>query len=253
MSRRIRVDPAVVRRYPDFRLRVVYALGVENGPSDERSRGLLHEAASIARARVAQTGIAEHPAIAVWRAAYRSFGSKPSSYRCSVEALVQRAVKEGPHALPSVNRLVDVYNAVSLRYLLPVGGEDLDQLRGDLVLRFAAGSESFDGPDQAGVVPSFTEAGEVIWADDAGATCRRWNWRQGRRTRLRETTVNAYFIVEALESAVSEAELDLAVEDLCTGLRSYAAALEIHVCRDLDGTLDAGHSTEGQGHSTERR
>ncbi len=246
MSTRIRVDPAVVRRYPDFRLRVIYALGVENGPSDERSRELLEEAASVARARVAEAGVAEHPAIAVWRDAYRSFGCKPSSYRCSVEALVQRVVKGGAQALPTVNRLVDVYNAVSLRYLLPVGGEDLDQLRGDLVLRFADGSESFDGPDQAGVVPSFTEAGEVIWADDAGATCRRWNWRQGRRTRLLETTVNAYFIVEAMESAVSETELDLAVEDLCMRLRSLAAAREIHVCSNLDGTLDAGHSAWGR-------
>lgn len=26
--------------------------------------------------------------------------------------------------------------------------------------------------------------GEVIWRDDAGVTCRQWNWRQCTRTRI---------------------------------------------------------------------
>lgn len=42
------------------------------------------------------------------------------------------------------------------------------------------------------------EIGEVVWRDDAGVTCRRWNWRQGRRTALTEESTTALFIIDAL-------------------------------------------------------
>lgn len=221
---RIRVDAGVIERFPEFRLRVIYALGVSNGPGDESSRALLIEAAAGAAQGLGVLRSADHPRIAAWRETYRAFGAKPSSYPCSVEALLQRAVKGGPAAVPSINRLVDVYNAISLRHLLPIGGEDLDRLEGNLVLRFATGAEPFDVSDGGGEPPSFPVPGEVVWADDRGVTCRRWNWRQGRRTRLTESTSNAYFIVEAMASAVSNAELDTAARELADLLRSAGSA-----------------------------
>src|SRR5205085_10896506 len=101
--------------------------------------------------------------------------------------------------LPRINRLVDLYNAISIRYALPVGGEDLDRLAGRATLRYAQAGEPFDGDDADPVA-----AGEVVWADDAGITCRRWNWRQGTRTRLRDDSRHAYFLLERLEPLPEE-------------------------------------------------
>jgi DNA/RNA-binding domain of Phe-tRNA-synthetase-like protein len=124
--------------------------------------------------------------------------------------------------MPSINPLVDLYNAVSLRYLLPVGGEDLDRLQGHLTLRFAGETE----PEVALLgrpEPAAPEPGEVIYADDAGAVCRRWNWREAARTCLSEDTRNAILVVELLpptEPAVLDAglaELAVEIERRCGG------------------------------------
>jgi DNA/RNA-binding domain of Phe-tRNA-synthetase-like protein len=208
---------------------VVFALGVTNGPSDPASTLLLREAGKGALERLGKDGIASDARLAAWREAYRQFGAKASSYPCSVEALLRRASKGGLLALPCINRLVDVYNAISLRHLLPIGGEDLDQLRGALQLGFATGQEYSDVADQADGSASTPNAGEVIWADDLGVTCRRWNWRQGRRTRLTEATTNAYFIVESLTGATPDADLDAAVSELCAHLSRFGAEPQIRV------------------------
>jgi DNA/RNA-binding domain of Phe-tRNA-synthetase-like protein len=117
-------------------------------------------------------------------------------------------------ALPRINVLVDLYNAISVRHLIPVGGEDLDRLEGPLRLTIADGSEAFDGPDAEPPKP-----GEVVWRDDSGVTCRRWNWRQGTRTRLTETSTRAFFVFDRLPALPAEA-LDRATSELSSALRA---------------------------------
>jgi DNA/RNA-binding domain of Phe-tRNA-synthetase-like protein len=134
--------------------------------------------------------------------------SQAKRYHCSAEALIRRVA--GGEGLPPVSRLVDLYNAVSVRWAVPVGGEDVDRVEGAVRLRYAMGDESFDGDDPP-------KPGEVVWADAAGVTCRRWNWRQGRRTRLELGTTRAYFLFDALP--VFE-ELDAAMDDLEGSLRA---------------------------------
>jgi len=116
-----------------------------------------------------------------------------------------------------VNRLTDCYNAVSVLHQIPVGGEDLTRYAGPPRLIRAAGDELFDTTaDGIGVI-EHPEAGEVVWCDDAGVTCRRWNWRQARRTQLREDTSTALFILDALDPVTGEA-LHAAADDLAARL-----------------------------------
>lgn len=224
---RIRIDPRVQECFANFRLCVLYAFGLENGPSDAASEAVLEAACAPVQADFAVARLADHPHVTAWRTAYQSFGAKPSKYPCSMEALVQRLLRQGCPGLPRINRLVDVYNAMSIRHLLPIGGEDLDRLRGELVLQFSTGTEPFDIPDAPDATVAFPQPGEVVWADDAGVTCRRWNWRQGRRTRLTEGTVNGYFILEALCPPYTEASLDRAADELCELLRSVGRAKQV--------------------------
>ena len=218
---RVRVDPAIAEKYPDARIAVVYGLGIANGPSDAASdlafRDACERAAQVLGGQKAQS----HPHIQAWRAVYQSFGAKPSKYLCSAEALIQRALKEAP---PRINRLVDFYNAISIANVLPVGGEDLDCQRGDLILRIADGTQTFDISDVGGNEAMTVPAGEVVWADDAGVTCRRWNWRQGRRTRLTEASRNAYFVLEALSPPFAETDFVRAIGAIADGLAAFGAA-----------------------------
>jgi DNA/RNA-binding domain of Phe-tRNA-synthetase-like protein len=215
----LHVDRAVAGAFPDYRAYVIVAEGVAAGPSDDASRRLLVQAAEHARGLLDGRRPADLPEIAAWRTAFAAFGAKPSRYPSSTEALLKRVARGDE--LPPVNRLVDCYNAVSVAHRLPIGGEDADAVAGAVVLRHATSGDTFDlpGPDGA---PDSPFPGEVVWADDAGVTCRCWNWRQGLRTRLTETTVHAYFLLEALPP-FGTAELDEAALELEANLAAVGA------------------------------
>jgi DNA/RNA-binding domain of Phe-tRNA-synthetase-like protein len=134
--------------------------------------------------------------MAAWREIYTAFGSKPSRTRNSAEALARRALSDA--GLPRINLLVDLYNAISVAHLIPVGGEDIDHITGGMRLVRAAGDEDFVTVAGGEEVVEHPDAGEVVWRDGTGVTCRRWNWRQGPRTRLTESTVSGIFLLESL-------------------------------------------------------
>ena len=118
--------------------------------------------------------------------------------------------------LGSVNPLVDIYNAVSLTWGFPVGGEDLDAFRGDLRLDVSAGGDPFLALGDEAEEP--TLPGEVCYRDDAGAVCRCWNWRDGQRTMLTEDTVNAFLVIESVAPERRE-DLRRALETLAEKAR----------------------------------
>ncbi|WP_276822956.1 B3/B4 domain-containing protein [Mycolicibacterium mageritense] len=184
------------------------------GPSDEASDALLQRAESSARQALSAQPVDQLPHVAAWREAYRAFGAKPQRTRNSVEALTRRAES----GLPRVNRLTDIYNAISVLHQLPVGGEDLARYRGAPQLIRAIGTEHFDTTADGEAVVEHPEPGEVVWCDDAGVTCRRWNWRQARRTQLRDDTTSALFILDVL-CAMTAKQLAAAAEELTTELR----------------------------------
>ncbi|MGH8232373.1 MAG: B3/B4 domain-containing protein [Steroidobacteraceae bacterium] len=137
------------------------------------------------------------PHLESWRTAYRSFGAKPQRTPCSAEAL-RRRLASGAEP-PSVNAVVDLYNTLSAHYGLPIGGENLNAYAGHPRLLRARGDEPFDTIKEGQPATEFASAGEVVWVDDLGITCRRWNWRQGVRTRIEAATTDMWFVLERLE------------------------------------------------------
>ena len=201
---------------PDFAVCAVAISGAGNAAGDAQSEAWLREA----EARAAAAADA-HPHIAAWQEAYRQFGAKPQRTASSVDALWKRARAGG---LPRVNWLVDLYNAVSVRHVLPVGGEDLARFVGPIRLIRAAGTETFDTVANGAPLVEHPSPGEVVWADDLGVTCRRWNWRQGTRTRLTESSTEVLFLLERLAPLPLEA-LDAAADALIGAVQArYPAA-----------------------------
>ena len=188
------VERPVLDLRPDYTALIIVADGLDPGPSDEATDALLSEAETQARATLAGRAASDLEPVAAWRLAYQAFGAKPKRTRPSVEALLRR-VEAG---LPRIDRLTDIYNAISVRHLLPVGGEDLATYRGSARLARAAGDEPFDTMRDGRPVIEHPEPGEVIWRDDEGVTCRCWNWRQCVRTRITHATTSAMFILDGL-------------------------------------------------------
>ena len=204
-----RVDAAVFALRPDYRAMLLAVDGIIPGPSDQASDALLQAAEAAARQALDGRPAEQLPHVAAWREAYRAFGAKPKRTRNSLEALLRRAES----GLPRVNRLTDLYNAVSVLHQIPLGGEDLTRYSGAPRLVRATGTEPFDTAADGIAVLEHPDPGEVAWCDDAGVTCRRWNWRQARRTQLREDTTAALFILDALDPMTDEA-LHAAADDL---------------------------------------
>lgn len=207
------VDAAVTELRPDFACLLMIAYGLRNGPSDDRSRAWLADAAEHAVPH-------DHPKLDAWREAYRAFGAKPQRTRPSVDALSRRK------PLPEINLIVDAYNAISVKHALPIGGEDLSRYEGVARLVRATGEEPFDTVDAGEPVVDHPEIGEVVWRDDRGVTCRRWNWRQCVRTRITEETTDALFILERLEP-MELGELEAAGEELTALLRELSPGVRV--------------------------
>ncbi|MGO1077782.1 B3/B4 domain-containing protein [Inquilinus sp. CA228] len=212
------VDPAVRALRPDFVALSLVARGARNGPSDDDGAARLAEAC----AATGPDWAAAH--LEAWREAYRGFGAKPQRTPCSAEALRKRAQRDG--GLPPINRMVDLYNALSVRWAVPIGGEDLAAYAGPPRLVRATGDETFETLSNGEVALEHPEPGEVVWRDDRGVTCRRWNWRQGPRTRLDLPTTEMWFVIERLEP-MPIAALEAVGRDLADGIRTIAPAARI--------------------------
>lgn len=216
------VAPEVWELRPDYRAVLLAVDGIEPGPSDEQTEALLQNAEVSARAALAQMPVEDLPRVASWREAYRAFGAKPQRTRNSLEALLRRSAS----GLPRVNRLTDIYNAISVSHQLPLGGEDLSRYVGPPRLMRAAGDEPFDTAAEGAEVIEHPEPGEVVWRDDAGVTCRRWNWRQARRTQLHDGTTSALFIIDVLDP-VTDHEVTIATDELVGHLRALGRDVQV--------------------------
>lgn len=208
-----RVDGQVQALRPDYAALLIAADGLIPGPSDQASDALLAAAGQRAREHLRGAAPEDLPQVAQWREAFRAFGAKPKRTRPSVEALLRRL----DAGLPRVDRITDAYNAVSVARLLPVGGEDLARYAGPIRLVRAAGDEDFDTVADGQPAVEHPAPGEVIWRDDLGVTCRRWNWRQCARTRITDSTTTAVFVLDGL-AALGAGGLRGAADELTESL-----------------------------------
>jgi DNA/RNA-binding domain of Phe-tRNA-synthetase-like protein len=186
--------------FPDALIGAVVVRGIDNRANAEACAALLLAQAERTAREIGEAEIGTLAAVAPWRSAYQAFGVKPSKYKSSIEGML-RSVKAG--RLRSINPLVDLYNTVSLQHLLPCGGEDLATIAGDIRLTRAVGNESFI--PLGGTESEPPPPGAVIYRDDLGAICSCWNWREADRTKLTETTTDAFLCIEALPPTGAEA------------------------------------------------
>lgn len=195
----------------------VVVKGIDNSGASPETENMLREQEEAVKNKFNLGTLAEAPKINAWREAYKSFGVKKNKYTSSVENLA-RMVLEGK-TLRHINKLVDIYNFISLKHALPVGGEDLDKMKGDLVLDFAAANEpavQLLGEQEA----KPPKEGEVIYKDEISAVCRRWNWREADRTKLTGSTKNAILVLEGLLPVTKE-EVEMATEELAELIQKF--------------------------------
>jgi lysyl-tRNA synthetase class 2 len=211
-----RIDPAIFDVFPGLHIGVVKAKGLNNHGESAHLREKINQVQGEIRSNSDIGMLGEHPRILNWRSAYARFGAKPKKHQSSVENLC-RMTLEG-RTLRSINKIVDIYNYVSLKHMVPVGGDDLAQVDGDIVLKFANGDELFyplGSPEQ-----QTARKGEVVYADEREVLCRRWNWRECEKTKMTEETQDVLLVSEGL-SPVTADETEKIVSDLERLIKEY--------------------------------
>ena len=216
------IAPEIFRIAPGFRALSIY---VEAAPVLHPDIGhkALQEACEVILAGEPEWAESH---LAAWDEVFQKFGAKPKRTPCSAAALRKRVLRDG--MMPTLDPIVDLYNAVSLRDAIPVGGENISAYQGAPCLSVAKGTETFDTIKEGETVVEYPSQGEVIWCDDIGVTCRRWNWRQGIRTRLSVEAQQMWFILESLPQMPLE-KLHEAGRMLTNGLEKMMPGLWLEV------------------------
>jgi DNA/RNA-binding domain of Phe-tRNA-synthetase-like protein len=183
-------------RFPGLVAGVLVADGIT---ADADVGALVEEHLTTARARLDGRTESDLPEVRAWRRAFAAMGLRPTQYRCASEALLRRLRRDG--TLPRLRPLVDLCNAVSTAYAVPVAALDLDRINGELQVRPATGTErylSFAGEEE------HPEPGEVVFVDAAQqAHARRWTNRQSAASAVRADTRTVLVVAEALHDTAA--------------------------------------------------
>jgi DNA/RNA-binding domain of Phe-tRNA-synthetase-like protein len=194
--------------FPEAMIGTVVVRGLDNTRANDVCASLLSDEIAKTARVLENTEIPSLDSIVPWRQAYQAFGVKPSKFKSSIENLLRSAASG---RLRSINPLVDLYIVVSLRHRLPCGGEDLAAIHGPIRLTRAVGDERF--VPLGGTEDEPPPPGAVIYRDDLGVICSCWNWREADRTKLTESTTDAFLCIEALPPT-SRGTLQSACEEL---------------------------------------
>jgi len=209
---RFSVDEKVWEMFTSLVIGTVVARSIDNRASTEDIRIIMDGLVKHIRENKDVDSIASEPRLASWRSAYRKFGAK--KYRCSADNLMRMVLKGDE--ISSKNPVVDLYNYMSLRHLVPIGGDDLEKIDGDMLLTRATGAERFVQFDSKTV--SSPEIGEIIYRDEKDVLCRRWNWRECEKSKVTRDSRDVMLVIEGLPP-LSYADIQEILKELAHSLK----------------------------------
>ena len=178
----------------DLTIGTVVAMDVDNTRPSKEIEALLSQTIEEMKKNFIVDKAQEHPRIKPWRAAFSKLSISGSKFPSSIESMAKRVLKGDP--FPRINPLVDLYNSLSLKYLVPMGGHDLNTIEGNIYLKFAEGWETFTpmGGGETIIVPK----GELVYRDDREVLTRNWVWRQCEKDKATEETKNIFIPIDVL-------------------------------------------------------
>ncbi|KRM81587.1 B3 4 domain-containing protein [Limosilactobacillus coleohominis DSM 14060] len=220
----------IFEQVPNMYVGVVVAHGINNSIDYPIIDEMLNKYMQAAQEKFADTNVKQRPEIIPYREAFRKIGINPNRFPCSAEALFKRLSKGKD--LPHINPLVDLNNAISLKYTVPMGTHTLDNVTEDIMMRTAKAGDQFVplGKDTV----ETPDDGEVVYAVGNEVRTRRWTWRQSKYGKITPDTKDVFFPIDGFVDINKEA-VDQAKEDLANQLH------EIFGVETLSGIVDRTH------------
>jgi DNA/RNA-binding domain of Phe-tRNA-synthetase-like protein len=206
------IEESVFEMFPNFCRGIVTASDIDNSRACSEIEKLLIEQAEIVRQNP-DVDPATHPRLLVWKDAYRNFRSNPNKFTPSIVFLAKQAKAGKP--IRSISPAVDAFNVISLKYLVPCGGDDMDTVEDDVTLGRAASDETFAPIFKPDAVER-PDAGEVIYVNrrTKKVLCRRWNWRNADFSKITSETKKMAVNVDGMLPVIDRGEIEKAAEEL---------------------------------------
>lgn len=227
------IKPGIFKKLPSMYVGVVVAHEIDNQTSYPEISQMLDKYEKLAQDKFAGVNVKKRPEIIPYREAFRQLEINPNKYPCSVEALFKRLSKG--KSLPHINPLVDLNNAISLKYTLPMGTHNLDDAQGNIEMRFAdSNTDTFIPLGKTAENIEKPDTGEVIYAVGNAVRTRRWTWRQSDQGKITPNTRSVFFPIDGF-SDVNKELVDQAVQDLSAKLEM------IFKVKVQNGIVDQNH------------
>ena len=186
------VEKEIFEKLPNACFGVVMAKGIDNSKAYPEIEQFLDESIQTAMQRFEGKKVKEEPDILPYREAFRALNINPNKYFCSIEALFTRIAKG--KGMPHINPVVDLGNAVSLKYTLPMGAYDLDGSKEDICIRLARPEDTF--LEFGGEKEETPDLGEVVYAVGNQVRTRRWTWRQSENGKITPDSTDIFFPID---------------------------------------------------------
>lgn len=190
---KFKVSKKLFEKIPDAVFGVVVVKSFDNKRSYDFINSLFEENLTLSKEKFNGVKIKEEKWIEPYREAFRSLNINPNKYMCSIEALMTRISKGND--IPKINSIVDLGNALSLKYELPLGVHDIDKFKNnEIEIREAIESDIFIpfGSDTV----EHPENGEIVYASKDEIKTRRWTWRQGENSKVTEESTNLFIPID---------------------------------------------------------
>ena len=187
------IENKVFETLNDMCVAVIVAKGIDNSKKIDEISSMLKDSITNAEKEFENIKVKESEYIKCYREAFQKLNINPNKFMCSIEALLTRISKK--KGMPEINAVVDLVNAVSIKYKLPMGAHDLDSMKEDFYIRYSVNGDIFLPFGETNTEE--VDNNELVYVTSNDVRTRRWIWRQSEHGKIIETSSNIIFPIDA--------------------------------------------------------
>jgi len=185
----LKVDPALKDEFPELRSLVFTIEAVRVDRISEELEEFKAKAMEDVKKNYRLETVKDQPILRAYRDFFWRIGIDPTKVRPAAEALIRRIL--GGKPLPTINTLVDAYNLASIKSCIALGAFDMNNIRGELIMRRAKPAEEFLG---IGMKSPIQLDGNEIVVGDKEKLIAIYPYRDSDETKVTERTKNVLFL-----------------------------------------------------------
>ncbi|MEA3430622.1 MAG: phenylalanine--tRNA ligase beta subunit-related protein [Nanoarchaeota archaeon] len=190
---KLSIEKEVFGKFSKLNIGVIVIKDMDNTRSSySMISKMLKDIQQYCRDKYVLKGFSKSPYLTNWKKGYGSKVKVPK-YHTAVENLLHDVLLKRDVKLK--NNLVDLYRYFMLKDMIPIGGDDLDKVKGDINVKIAKGWEVLR-PEHTKI--EHPKSGEIVFMDGGGVLARRWSWHESEKTKITHHTQNAIIYFDGL-------------------------------------------------------